>query len=127
MKLKSLTAIDDRLKKFNQYIDNIDFTKARYGGKNSKDIFFGNYKTENIYLFCDESVDENSLKDILKDIVKKWWKDFESGIEFHTYMGDEYFIEIKQKKDESNVWEFIVESMDDTIYFKFNTNFVVNL
>lgn len=126
MKLKSLMSDYDRLKKVLAYIKSIDFTKAKHVGK-TRDIFFGDYKTDNIYLYMDDNVDIEQLKELLENIIKKWWSNFESGIQFHTYVTEDYFIEVRQNKDDKNVWEFIVEAIDDSVYFKFNTNFVVNL
>ena len=125
MKLKNLTQNGDRLKKVLDYMEKMDFNMGIY--KNSKYMFYGDYKNDNFYLHIDDNTNEETVRNTLIEIVKKWWRDFESGIELHSYMGDEYFIEIRQEKDDKNVWEFIVEAMDESVYFKFNTNFVVNL
>lgn len=122
MKLKTLTTLDDRLKKFNKFIDDMDFSKFRHRGK---ELFYGDCK-DSFCVTCDEIVDDNMIKVIIKNLVNKYWKNFESGIDFHTY-DENWFIEIKQKKDDSNVWEFMVESLDESVFFKFNTNFIVNL
>lgn len=121
MKLKSLTHIDNRLEKFNKYIDSIDFDSHRHKGK---DIFYKN--NNGFYAQADEIITSDQLKMVIKVLMEKYWKDFESGIEFHKY-DENWFIEVKQKKDDKNVWEFIAETMDDSIYFKFDTNFIVNL
>lgn len=122
MKLKEIVKVGDILKKFIKLIDNIDFSKYRITGK---DVFYGDCKKD-FCIYCDESIDDNMLKSILKSYVNKYWKNFEAEIDFHRY-DENYFIEIKQKTDNNNIWEFILEATDDLIYFKFNTNFVVNL
>jgi hypothetical protein len=125
LKLKTLTSTDNRLQKVLDYIKSIDFNKGKY--KNSKGIFYGDYKTDDIYLYIDDNTNEEEIRDLLLNIVKKWWPNFESGIEFHTYVVEDYFIEVKQMKNDKNAWEFIAEAVDDSVYFKFNTNFVVKL
>ena len=121
MKLKSIaTTTDDRLKKLNKYIDDMNFEDT----KNYVD--FGDYGTDAINIHIENKNDADSVKTSVKSLISKYWNNFESEIDFHRYDGN-YFVEIRPKKDESGIWEFIVESMDDTLYFKFNTNFVVNL
>ncbi len=123
MKLKNVIEDTDKLKKFDEYIDNLDFSESKFY-KNS--IHFGIYDKDNIYIECEEGTDETRIKSVIKEFTNKYWKNFESGIEFHKYDGN-YFIEIRPKKNENTVWEFIIESLDDMMYVKFNTNFIRNL
>lgn len=122
MKLKEMVEVGDIVKKFTQFIDKIEFSKHRITGK---DVFYGDCKKD-FCIYCDESVDDNELKSIIKKYINKYWKNFETEIDFHRY-DENYFIEIKQKANESNIWEFILEAKDDTIYMKFNSNFVTKL
>lgn len=122
MKLKEIAIIGDILKKFTDFIDNTDFNKYRIVGK---DVFYGDCKKD-ICIHCDESIDDNKLKSIINEFVNKYWKNFEAEIDFHRY-DENYFVEIKQKTDNNSVWEFILEATDDTIYLKFNSNFVSKL
>lgn len=121
MKLKELaTDTVDKLKKFNTYVDSIKL-EFRFKGK------YTSYNDiKGFYVEADKIITEDQLKMVIKTLVQKYWKDFESGIEFHKY-DENWFIEVKQKRHNKNVWEFIAETLDDGIYFKFDTNFIVNL
>ncbi len=123
MKLKNLTTDDNKLKKFEDFFDNINLTD--YEAVNGE-IFYGNYKKDNITFYSDNTIETETFADNLKKILSKYWSHFEEGIEFHAHFNN-YFVEVKQKRDDANIWEFIIEANDDSLYFKFNTNFVINL
>jgi hypothetical protein len=121
MKLKNLTATtEDRLKRFDEYVNTIDFDKNTYKSK------YLIYKDENgFYLNSSDEQKEDDVKTTIINLVNKYWKEFESGIDLHRY-DEDYFIEIKQESD--NTYIFIIESLDDdNIYCKFDSNFIVNL
>jgi len=119
MKLKNLTATtEDRLTKFESYVNNINFDKYKYYGKHividDNEFHLTSFRPEM----------EEKIKNTIIQLVKKYWKDFEAGIDFHKYE-DDYFIEIKQEP--KNTYVFTIESLDDDFYCKFNSNFIVNL
>jgi len=122
MKLKNLTNFNDNnLNKLIEYIKSIDLKKSK------GDILEGDYKKDNFYLYIDQNINaEESIK-ISIEIIKKYWQKFEDGIEFHSYPIKNYFVDIRKSKNDINLWEFIIESMDDCFYLIFNTNFVLNL
>lgn len=122
MKLKNLAVgPDDRLSKFINYVNNINFDNNRYKEKIII-INDGNFYISAFNVNTPER--EKEIKDTIIDFVKKYWKNFESGIDFHRYDGD-YFIEIKNEP--GNTYFFTIESMDDDFYCKFNSDFIVNL
>jgi len=120
MKLKNLTTgIEDRLSKFEDYVNNINLDDYKYHGK------YIVINEDGFHLTSSKPKMEEKIKSTIIELVKKYWKDFESGIDFHRYDGD-YFVEIKQESN--NKYVFIIESLDDDyIYCKFDSNFIVNL
>lgn len=120
MKLKNLTATTkDRLQRFVEYVNNMNFAENTYKSK------YLMYNDEHGFNLSSADEKEDIVKKTIVELVKKYWKEFESGIDFHRYDGD-YFIEIKQES--GNKYIFIIESLDDNnIYCKFDTNFIVNL
>lgn len=121
MKLKKLTLnADDRLSKFIEYMNNITFDE--YG---SKEKYIVNIDKNGCYINSFKPELEKDIKNKIIELVTKYWKDFEAGIDFHKYDNNEYFIEIKQEP--GNIYVFTIESLDDDFYCKFNSNFIVNL
>lgn len=121
MKLKNLTmGPDDRVSKFVKHVNDIDFDAYKY----SKGKYIQVKDDHGFYLSSFKPEMEDEIKKIIEDLVKKYWKKFEDGLDFHTYDGD-YFIEIKQEPENTHVFE--IEGLDDDFYCKFDSNFIVNL
>lgn len=119
MKLKNLTNnVGDSLSKLIDYINNINFDSYKYNGNYIK------IDENGFYINSFKPEFEQDIKKIIIDFIKKYWKDFESGIDFHRYDGN-YFIEVKQQQ--GNTYNFTIESLDDEFYCKFNSEFVTNL
>lgn len=122
MKLKNMIlSIDDKLAKFNRYVDNFDFDKCII----SIHIIYEN-DNKSINIFCEDVKSISDIKKILKYFVNKYWKEFERGINFHIYDGD-FLIEIKEINKEINCCEFRIEALDESLYCTFNTNFIIEL
>jgi hypothetical protein len=123
MKLKNLTmGADDRLSKFVKYVNDIDFESYKYA--KGKYIQIKDDTGLLFYLSSFKPEMEDEIKKTITDLVTKYWKKFEDGLDFHAYDGD-YFIETKQEPKNTHV--FKIESMDDDFYCKFDSNFIVNL
>lgn len=121
MKLKKLAVgTDDRLKKFISYVNDINFDDYKY----AKGKYIQVKDDNGFYISLFKTDMEEEIKETITNLVQKYWKNFESGIDFHTYDGN-YFIEIEKEPD--NTYFFTIESADDDFYCKFNSNFIVNL
>ena len=117
MKLKNLTN-DNKLQKFTEYINNVNLDECKYKNK------YIQLRNEGFKLDCFNPEIENNIKETIVELAKKYWKDFDSGIDFHRYDGN-YFIEIKQESDNNS--NFIIEALDDDFYCKFDNNFIGKL
>jgi len=119
MKLKELVTVDNILKKFIGLIEKTDFNQYRI---NKKELYYGDCNKD-FCIYCNETINDKKLKTVIKLYVTKYWKNFEAQIDFHKYDGD-YFIEVRQNTNDKNIWEFVLEATDDTLYLKFDTNFI---
>lgn len=118
MKLKNLTNTDDKLQKFTEYVNNINLDECKYRTKYIQ-LENSGFKLNN---FNPEV--EKDIKRTVTELVNRYWKNFESGIDFHRYDGN-YFVEIKQESD--NKCNFVIEALDDDFYCCFNSDFIGNL
>jgi len=120
MKLKNLTATtEDRLSRFVDFINNINFDNYKYKSK-----YIQVKDDHGFYLSSHNPEMEEKIRDTIINLVKKYWKDFEAGIDFHRYDGD-YLVEIVTESE--NKYNFVIEGLDDDFYCKFDSDFIVNL